>query len=290
MKSLEEVPFISANQLSFFCLQAQYAKAPLDLPAVLSHYPSIELPPSTSPVTRSSGRIGTPNRSTESAQGGPLSRDSSLSPTVSNSPLAGHTLTLALKALADFLTLKRPAVVSAVDPQRSSVRLAPLQQSPSGEEEGPEHQATLLDTALLQALLATESVKQAQQLVEGPNFCHVGTCEPLLLADGRFDELLSLYKSHGAHREALELLKRQVKEGLGFGHERLAEYLKQLGSRDTGLVLEYSRWLLEVRAGPLYLDVDEYNLRLSHLAIVLFFEFDQVVCCLYLWNGIIFFV
>lgn len=153
--------------------------------------------------------------------------------------------------MADFLTLKRPAVVSAVDPQRTSVSPAPLQQSPSGEEEGPKQQATLLDTVLLQALLAIESVKQAQQLVEGPNFCHVGTCEPLLLAVGRFEELLSLYKSHGAHREALELLKRRTQEGSGFGHERLAEYLKQLGSRDTGLVLEYSKWLLEVRWGAL---------------------------------------
>lgn len=237
-----------------FHSQAHFAASPLDLPSLLSRYPSIELP-SLEPEFQF--RTG-PDTSAKTNTERPVSRESSLSPTVANSPLAGHTLTRALKVLAEFLTLKRPGIVTLVEPRQSSIGSvnkassdhSPAESAPS-HGLSPQHQATLLDTALLQALLSTDSVKQARQLLEGPNFCHVATCEPLLSAAGRFEELLALFKSHGAHREALDLLKRLAEDGSGgsaFGHERLAEYLKQLGSEHTGLVLDYSKWLLEVRA------------------------------------------
>ncbi len=74
----------------------------------------------------------------------------------------------------------------------------------------------------------------------------------------KFTELVLLYKGKGLHRNALELLSRLVNslyfskyslsQGSKGGTNGVAEtinYLKELGKEHLGLVLEFSRWLLQ---------------------------------------------
>lgn len=42
--------------------------------------------------------------------------------------------------------------------------------------------AVVLDTAMVQALLATDNLSTALQLLSGPNFADVGACEDVMLA------------------------------------------------------------------------------------------------------------
>ena len=66
-----------------------------------------------------------------------------------------------------------------------------------------------------------------------------------------------MYKSHGRHRDALDLLCRVGKAKIQDGYEGCLEeglqetvtYLQQLGAEDTDLICEYSTWVLEEDEG-----------------------------------------
>ncbi|KAF6136281.1 hypothetical protein GIB67_042766 [Kingdonia uniflora] len=115
--------------------------------------------------------------------------------------------------------------------------------------------ATILDTALIQALLITGQSSATLELLKSPNYCDVKICEEFLLEGKYYTALLELYKCNGMHRESLKLLSQLVEKSKSdqlqaeltqkFKPEMLIEYLKPLCSTDPMLVLEYSMLVLE---------------------------------------------
>ncbi|XXG44880.1 hypothetical protein AAC387_Pa02g0118 [Persea americana] len=115
--------------------------------------------------------------------------------------------------------------------------------------------ATLLDTALIQALLLTGQSSAALELLKGPNYCDVKICEEFLRQRNHYLALLELYRCNEMHREALRLLNQLVEESNSeqpkveltqkFKPEMIIEYLKPLCSTDPMLVLEFSLFALE---------------------------------------------
>lgn len=96
--------------------------------------------------------------------------------------------------------------------------------------------ASILDTALLQALILTGQSTSASELLRGLNYCDLKICEEFLLKRNQYVSLLELYKFNSMHREALKLLHRLVEESESdqpqmeltqkFKPEMIIEYLK----------------------------------------------------------------
>ena len=94
--------------------------------------------------------------------------------------------------------------------------------------------ASILDTALLQALLLTGQSSAALELLRGLNYCDLKICEEILRKGNHHAALLELYKCNSLHREALELLHKLVEESKSsqseithrFEPEDIVEYLK----------------------------------------------------------------
>ncbi|KAF5205069.1 Vacuolar sorting protein [Thalictrum thalictroides] len=120
---------------------------------------------------------------------------------------------------------------------------------------GSREMATILDTALVQALLLTGQSAATLELLKGPNYCDVKICEEFLLQKNYSSALLELYKCNGMHREALKLLIQLLEESKSdklqpestevFKPDMIIEYLKPLCDTDPILVLEYSMHVLE---------------------------------------------
>jgi len=99
---------------------------------------------------------------------------------------------------------------------------------------GAREMASILDTALLQALLLTGQPSVALELLRGVNYCDLKICEEILQKDNHSVALLELYKHNSLHREALELLHKLVDESKSsqskitqrFKPEDIVEYLK----------------------------------------------------------------
>ncbi|KAJ1415315.1 WD40-repeat-containing domain superfamily [Sesbania bispinosa] len=118
---------------------------------------------------------------------------------------------------------------------------------------GAREMASILDTALLQALLLTGQFSVALELLRGVNYCDLKICEDILRKGNHNVALLELYKCNSLHREALELLHKLVEESRSsqsditqrFKPEDIVEYLKPLCGTDPILVLEFSMLVLE---------------------------------------------
>ncbi|KOM45145.1 hypothetical protein LR48_Vigan06g045100 [Vigna angularis] len=118
---------------------------------------------------------------------------------------------------------------------------------------GAREMASILDTALLQALLLTGQPSVALELLRCVNYCDLKICEEILRKDNHNVALLELYKHNSLHREALELLHKLVDESKSsqskitqrFKPEDIVEYLKPLCGTDPILVLEFSMLVLE---------------------------------------------
>lgn len=72
--------------------------------------------------------------------------------------------------------------------------------------------ATILDTALIQALLHTGQSSAALELLKGPNYCDLKICEEFLKERTAYPLLLELYRCNGMHPEALKLLHQLIEE------------------------------------------------------------------------------
>ncbi|AET03930.2 vacuolar sorting protein 39 [Medicago truncatula] len=113
--------------------------------------------------------------------------------------------------------------------------------------------ASILDTALLQAMLLTGQPSMAENLLRVLNYCDLKICEEILQEGSYHVSLVELYKCNSMHREALEIINKSVKESESsqskiahrFKPEAIIEYLKPLCELDTTLVLEYSMLVLE---------------------------------------------
>lgn len=92
--------------------------------------------------------------------------------------------------------------------------------------------ASILDTALLQALLLTGQPSLAENILRGLNYCDMKICEEILQEGNYHVALVELYKCNSMHREALELINKLVKESSQskiahrFKPEAIIEYLK----------------------------------------------------------------
>lgn len=99
--------------------------------------------------------------------------------------------------------------------------------------------ATILDTALLQALLLTGQTSGALELLKGLNYCDLKICEEFLKERNFYTVLLELYKSNELHREALKLLNQLVEESKsGLTNSELNRKFK------PNMIIEYLRVLL----------------------------------------------
>jgi Vam6/Vps39-like protein vacuolar protein sorting-associated protein 39 len=94
--------------------------------------------------------------------------------------------------------------------------------------------ASILDTALLQAMLLTGQPSMAENLLRGLNYCDLKICEEILQEGSYHVALVELYKCNSMHREALEIINKSVKESESsqskiahrFKPEAIIEYLK----------------------------------------------------------------
>lgn len=101
---------------------------------------------------------------------------------------------------------------------------------------GAREMASILDSALLQALLLTGQSSAALELLKGLNYCDIKICEEILQKGNHYAALLELYKCNSMHREALKLLHELVEESKSsqsqteiiqkFSPESIIEYLK----------------------------------------------------------------
>ena len=96
--------------------------------------------------------------------------------------------------------------------------------------------ATILDTALIQALLHTGQSSAALELFKGPNYCDLKICEEFLKERNCYPVLLALYRCNEMHLEALKLLHQLIEESNSgrtsseltqkFKPEMIIDYLK----------------------------------------------------------------
>ncbi|XP_010916252.1 vacuolar sorting protein 39 [Elaeis guineensis] len=178
----------------------------------------------------------------------------------------------ALMALVKYLHKRRYSIIERAtaevteevvsDAVQDSITSEPYRSKSSSKKRRPTHissvareMATMLDTALLQALLLTGQSSGALELVKGPNYCDLKICEEFLKERNQYTALLELYKSNEMHREALRLLNQLVEESKSsfpnseltqkFRPDMIIDYLKPLCRSDPMLVLEFSMHVLE---------------------------------------------
>ncbi|XP_009409101.2 vacuolar sorting protein 39 [Musa acuminata AAA Group] len=253
----------------------QFLASQEEITYILSLYPSIILPKLQT--------VSVPEKFADANDELHLSRVSSDASDETESSLSQHyesddksTLEIkkmshnALMALVKFLQKKRQGIferataeVTEEVVQDSISSYEPYRSKNSNKKGGgythissvAREMATILDTALLQALILTGQSSSVLELLKGPNFCDLKTCEKFLMERNQHTLLLELYKYNGMHRDALKLLDQLVQESnSGETHSELTqkirpnmiiEYLKPLCRTDPMLVLEFSMNVLE---------------------------------------------
>jgi tetratricopeptide (TPR) repeat protein len=114
----------------------------------------------------------------------------------------------------------------------------------------------VVNTALLKCYVLTHHAAKLSEHVALPAPlcpCDVPDCAGFLLQHSKEDEAVLMYKSHGRHRDALDLLRTVGKGRIDDGYDGCIEeglqetvaYLQQLGPEETDLICEYSSWVLE---------------------------------------------
>ncbi|KAI4327594.1 hypothetical protein L6164_020034 [Bauhinia variegata] len=247
----------------------------VDITYVLSLYPSIVLPKTT--IIREPEKLDSPlGASNLSRASSGLSDDMEPSThmlefdesAALESKKMNHNM---LMALIKFLQKKRLIVVEkaategteevvldVVGDNFASYNSSRFKKTNKGHgsvsvSSGAREMASILDTALLQALLLTGQPSSALELLRGLNYCDLKICEEILQKGNHHVALLELYKCNSMHREALELLHKLVEDSKSsqaeiahkFKPERIIEYLKPLCGTDPMLVLEFSMLVLE---------------------------------------------
>ncbi|CAN6817852.1 unnamed protein product [Brassica oleracea] len=242
----------------------------VDIPHVLSMYPSIILPKTT--------MIPQPDKNVDiSGDEAALSRGSSgfwddmessspryLFESEGNAALESKKMSHnTLMGLIKYLQKRRPGmiekatsegteeVISDAVGKSKEVQQVFLQgRGVSPLNSGAREMAATLDTSLLQALLHTGQSGAAVDLLKGVNYCDVNTCEENLMTSKNYPAQLELFKSNSMHHEALKLRKQLLEKSKSnqsqtdvtqmFSPELIIEYLKPLCRTDPMLVLEYS--------------------------------------------------
>ncbi|RKO93265.1 vacuolar sorting protein 39 domain 2-domain-containing protein, partial [Blyttiomyces helicus] len=109
-----------------------------------------------------------------------------------------------------------------------------------------EYLCEVVDNTLLKVYLAVNHALIGS-LVRVANSCNVDECEALLLAAGRYSEIVDLYRGKGLHRKALDfLITRITSPDAPFELARIIAYMHGLNlNQDIDLLLEYSTWVLK---------------------------------------------
>ncbi|KAG6549551.1 hypothetical protein Mapa_008932 [Marchantia paleacea] len=262
-----------------------FGASSLDLTTILSLFPSVKLPSIVSPVSSEpffEGRpLGTPTERSRAglssnqlenasgSQSGP--HPSKLMNLEENQKLQDiQQRKIALSSLAGFLSSRRTSVIEKAEAEETDAAVAAMvEASPVARRNSEKfteassdkrrHEARqlaiVLETALVQAMLATDQSQAALGLLKGPNYCDIAPCEEVMLATGHYLELVELYKSHKMHRQALKLLNDLAEKPESFAvppkesqevrSQIIIDYLKNLGAQDPALVLENSNWILK---------------------------------------------
>ncbi|ONK80114.1 uncharacterized protein A4U43_C01F14030 [Asparagus officinalis] len=178
----------------------------------------------------------------------------------------------ALTALGKYLQKKRYSVIERAttevteevvsDAVQSSMMSDQYRARITNKKRGQTHissvareVATILDTALIQALLHTGQSSAALELLKGPNYCDLKICEEFLRERKLYSVLLELYRCNEMHQEALKLLHQLVEKSNSgttgseltqkFKPHMIIDYLKPLCRTDPMLVLEFSTLVLQ---------------------------------------------
>lgn len=258
-----------------------FAASSMDLMAVLSLFPLIRLPKFCSDSAY--GRhlqlspVGSDNLD-------PFDEDSQVSGDLEEAQgelnkesfLEREKIT-AMSALTGFLMSRRAAIVAKAEAEDTNAAVAAMMNDngPAGDLPKPSKSfakitgsgsekersysskelSTILDTALLQGQLLSQQFAAALELLRGPNYCDVDSCEEMMVQGSYFKELLQLYKYNELHRKVLELLNRLAIENETMdkpqaaaqqvGPEEIIEYFKKLGGQDPSLILDSSIWILK---------------------------------------------
>ena len=159
--------------------------------------------------------------------------------------LKGALVEKALQSLIKYLLALRPSIISHAESPLNNNNNVNLS---INEYASCNHLPTIIDTSLLKAYIRTNDPELATFLKQ-PNYCHVKECEAVLLTFEKYSELVSLFKGKGLHRNALELLVKQGQSKTGrsvYGPSETISYLCGLGKQNMDLILEFSRWVLQV--------------------------------------------
>jgi hypothetical protein len=188
-----------------------------------------------------------------------------------NQGLDSRDTKIALGALATLLMKKRGPVIAKAEAEDTEAAVAAMvevagathrrtksvDKADDGSVKKPtaREDAVILDTGLVQAVMYTDNLSMALQVLSGPNYADVGACEDVMLEGGHYAELVQLYKSNHKHREALLFLNRLAehpesfpvppKNPEQFGAKAIVDYLQSLDSLDHALIIECSQWLLK---------------------------------------------
>lgn len=256
----------------------KFLASQVDLTYVLSLYPSIILPKDLTIVEQEKFHELT-DASYLSRVSSDMSDDmesslpSQLYESDDKSPVEDKKMSYnAIMALAKYLQKKRYSVIERATAevteevvsdavQDSITSSEPYRSKSSNKKRGQVHissvgreMATVLDTALIQALLLTGQSLGALEFLKGPSYCDLKICEELLKERNDYGVLLELYKCNEMHHEALKLLHKLVEESnsgitssesQNFKPSMIIDYLKPLCRTDSMLVLEYSTLVLE---------------------------------------------
>jgi hypothetical protein len=188
-------------------------------------------------------------------------------------PLQGKDLMIAASELNAFLVQARNRMKAFLDAETGKLKkpedagqdgssqhaFESLLVSPASDEEKDREQklretAKLIDTTLFRSQMLTRPQLVAS-LFRIPNFCDPDVVDELLLANGRYNDLVDFFHGKKLHRPALEMLK---KFGMGekededaptlHGPQRTVGYLQYLPPEMIDLILEFAEWPL--RADP----------------------------------------
>lgn len=102
-----------------------------------------------------------------------------------------------------------------------------------------------VDTTLLKCYLKTKNSLVASLLRLPDNHCKLQITEKALIKYNKYTELIILYQSRGLHTKALELLKNHFQDPPSSGHEKMVQYLQNLGPDHLPTVFEYASWVIE---------------------------------------------
>lgn len=164
-------------------------------------------------------------------------------PIVHTPPLEGAILERGLLTLIEYLVEIRQRTQKQISQQQEQKQSS----SATNDLRKLYELLSIIDTSLLKCYLQTNE-SLAASLLRIDNHCHLEESEMALKKRGKTSELIILYKTKGLHKNALNMLQHQARDGAAKNpaqaRKQLIQYLQELGSDHMDLIFEYSEWIL----------------------------------------------